>query len=284
MTLENWADLGTTLAAVATLVLVGFGAWQLKALGRQVRLGREATDAAVRAADAAQAAVKESARARIDAAAPRIVVLAEEPAWPPFIDRTRPSMPYRNGVRMFDSMALHAVEVAGRSDWVFPEHDQFLMWFRLRAVVTNEGTSTARIMLNGEGRFIEDESPLIPGRTLPCPPVVGVTGDSYLGREHALRPGESGLFEWAVGVHLGQWAADRTSEVATSISMQLSSVDGYSVMDSIQLELSGSPLEHVPQREGHWRLSDRAGSSVNVTAHQTYRRYRHEMAEATAEG
>ncbi|MFE2174418.1 hypothetical protein [Kitasatospora sp. NPDC059462] len=278
MTLENWADLGTALASIATLLLVGFGGWQLKALAHQLRLGQQSTEAAVRAADAAQATVAESVRARIDALAPRLTVLPEQAPWPPFIDRGRSGMPLGSDRRMLDSMSLHSSEEA-RGEFVFPENEHMLMWFRLRAVVTNEGKSTTRVHLKGEGRFIEGQSPLIPGVTIPCPPVVGIPGETYLHREHVLRPGESALFEWAAGLPIGDWAAGHAAHGDTqpgSSTMFLTSMDAseFGVIDSVKIVLAGRPVEPVPQRNSHWRLSHPEG--IRVTVYPTYRRYRHE--------
>jgi len=76
-----------------------------------------------------------------------------------------------------------------------------------RGVLINEGRSTARVRLDGEARFIEGESPLMPGANILSPPTVGTFGGpDYLALEHILRPGEVALFEWASGHQLKAWA------------------------------------------------------------------------------
>ncbi|MER5996751.1 hypothetical protein [Streptomyces viridosporus] len=163
---EVIASYASLLAAVAALVTVGFALRQLKLLREQNRSGQRASTAAVEAADAARAAVTETARSRADTYAPRITVLSEAPRWPPLISNHA-----SNGDRLFSSSVVHGAEPLGREELIFPESAGRLMWFVVHSVLMNEGASTARVRIMGDGQFIEGESPLLPGQVLTVPPL-----------------------------------------------------------------------------------------------------------------
>ena len=77
--LQNLADGGTFVAAIATLALVYFSLRNLRALRRQVEIGQDAATAARESANSAEDAVRESARMRADEQAPRVLALMEAP-------------------------------------------------------------------------------------------------------------------------------------------------------------------------------------------------------------
>lgn len=256
ISLENWSYLGTTASAICTLVLVAFAVYQLIALKKQVILSGEAVEAAKISADAAQEAVRETARVRIDEQAPRVIALSEPVQWPPRISRDRRHMPQANDLRMFDVMSLHGSSEAGADDFIFPEQAQWFMWFNSRGVLINEGQSTARVRLEGEGRFIGGRSELLPDVEIACPPVVGQVGASYIGREHMLRPGEVALFEWAYGHCLQEWAQVHETGQPPICEFYIHSFDSteHGIHDTIKISLQARPLEPVPGRASHWRL------------------------------
>ncbi|MFJ9195710.1 hypothetical protein [Streptomyces globisporus] len=281
MNLEDAANLGTALAAVATLALVGFGVRQLIALQKQVELGQQATDAAVTAAEAAQRAVLETARARIDEQVARVVVISEDPQWPPLRNPLISSMPAGDEARLFDSLTLHGSPEVGNDDLIFPQDASQLMWFVIRGLVTNEGRSTARIRLDGEGRFIQGTSTLIPGEHVEIPPVVGGWrgNSSYLFTEHLLRPGKSALFEWAAGCTVAEWAELHDQPTPAGGCIYLKSFDSaeHGVVDSVKVEVQGRPLQPVPQRNAHWALSSSPHMHIGVVVWPTQREYRGEV-------
>jgi hypothetical protein len=141
------------MAGIAALVMVAFGLRQLRLLREQNRSRQRASAAAVEAADAARAAVTETARTRAGTFAPRITVLPEKPQWPPLISRHasrgRPSVFLGHRARR---RALGCEELS------FPESAGHLMWFVVRSVLTNEGASTARVRIMGDGELIEGET------------------------------------------------------------------------------------------------------------------------------
>ncbi|MEU0115521.1 hypothetical protein ABZ137_17780 [Streptomyces bobili] len=280
MTLQDAVDLSTTFAAIATCVLVGFGIYQLRALKRQLEMGQQATDAAVHAAEAARRAVQETMRARIDGQVARVVVLSEDPTWPPLRNPLLADMPNASEPRLFDLSTLHGSPEVGSDDLIFPEDSHQLMWFVVRGIITNEGPSTARIRLDGEGRFIEGESSLLPGISIACPPLAGGWrgNPSYLFREHILRPGQTALFEWAAGNSTSEWAEKHDAGVPAGGSVTLTVFDSaaHGVVDTVKVELQGRPLQPVPQRVGHWRLTHTLDDHMGITVWPTQRQYRGE--------
>ncbi|RDD83860.1 hypothetical protein [Streptomyces parvulus] len=272
MSLQDAANLGTTLAAVATVVLVWFGLKQLSALKKQVEAGQQSSDAAVSAAEAAHLAVREAARARVDEQVARVIVLCERPQWPPLVNSL---VPADGQTRLFDPMVQHASAPVGREDFVFPEHAGHLMWFVVRGIVTNEGRSTARIRLTGEGEFIAGESPLLPDGVISVPPTASEwrSDRSYLYREHVLRPGQTALFRWAASNTVADWTAD-PAEPTPKASVHLEVFDSavHGVIDTVKLEVRARPLQAVPRRSSHWALTDTA-TEVDVIVFPTQRRY-----------
>ncbi|GLZ07355.1 hypothetical protein Acsp03_48210 [Actinomadura sp. NBRC 104412] len=279
------------LSAVVATLLVGFAVYQLWGLRRQIKISTDALEIAMRAADtaqdavreaarsadAAQDAVREAARVRIDEQAPRVVVLPEPVQWPPRLSIDRTSMPNRNQQRLFDAMSLHAAADANQRDYNFPEDGERLLWLIARALVINEGNSTARIRFHGEGRFIEGTSELLPNETITIPPVVGQRGETYLDREHLLRPGHAALCEWGTGHPLAKWApvhtTGKTPECKVSISAEGSTEHG--TLDQTTIEIAARPLEPIPGRDGQWRLKANPDCAV-VLVHPTHRTYRNE--------
>ncbi|MGW3399459.1 hypothetical protein [Streptomyces hydrogenans] len=280
MNLQDAADLGTTLAAIATVTLVWFGLIQLRALKRQVESAQQSSDAAVSAAGAAHLAVRETARARIDEQVARVVVLAERPKWPPFIT---PDLGAEEMSRLFESMTYHASAEVGREEFVFPERADQLMWFEVRGVVTNEGRSTARIRVVGDGEFIAGESPLLPDGRVEVPPVASEwrSDRSYLFREHVLRPGQSAMFRWAAAHTVAGWTEDSADRGAprAGVSLEVFDSAAHGVIDTVGLEVQARPLVAVPARSGHWALAD-GPSEVDVVVWPVERRYLAEEASA----
>jgi hypothetical protein len=276
LSLEKWSYLGTTASAACTLVLVAFAVYQLWGMRKQIILNTHAVEAATRAADAAQEAARETARVRIDEQAPRVIALSEPAQWPPRIAKDRRHMPQANDTRMFDAMSLHGSSEAGAEEFIFPEHEEWFMWFAVRGVLINEGRSTARVRLDGEGRFAAGKTDLLPDTEIAEPPVVGHEGTTYLRREHVLRPGEVALFEWAYGHCLKEWAeVHETGEPPVcEVHVQVFDSTEHGIHDTIRISLGARPLEPVPGRGGHWRL--RQVPKPNVVVFPTRREYRSE--------
>lgn len=277
LTLEKWSYLATAISAFTAVIFVAFGAYQLFKLRKQVILTGDSVDAAKRAANAAQEAARETARVRIDEQAPRVIALMESPQWPPRVSSGRANMPYANELRLLDPQSVQSAVTTGAEEYIFPGQEQWLLWFIDRGVLINEGDSTARVRLDGEARFVDGESPLVPDEKIPYPPPVGAFhGPDYISREHLLRPGKVALFEWAYGHQLKEWADKRDQGTPPICTLTIAVFDSteYGVVDHIKVELGARPLEPVAGKQAHWRLvsNPRAG----VTVWPTTREYRSE--------
>ncbi|MGJ3558015.1 hypothetical protein ACR6C2_00180 [Streptomyces sp. INA 01156] len=150
------------------------------------------------------------------------------------------------------------------------------MWFVVHGIVTNEGRSTARIRILGEGEFISGESPLLPGETIAVPPVASEwrSDQSYLYLEHVLRPGRTALFRWAASNTVANWTIDSAEYGAPRASVNLEVFDSaaHGVIDTVKLEVRARPLQAVSLRTGHWVLTD-AAADMDVIVSHTKRRY-----------
>jgi hypothetical protein len=216
---------------------------------------------------------------RIDEQAPYVLALMESPHWPPRVSRELAAMRQAGQQRLLDPAILQSTPEAGSGDYIFPESEQWLMWFVTRGLLIKEGRGTARVRLDGEARFVDDESELGPGEKLLCPPVVGTFhGPSYISHEHLLRPGQKALFEWAAGHQLKAWADkhDHGTPPACSLIVVVFDSTENGTIDRIRIELGVRPLEPVPNRPGHWRLTGQ--NLAGVTVLPTRREYRSEEA------
>lgn len=279
--LEVVANLGTFFAALATIVLVYLTSKTLKALHEQIKVGQDAAAAARRSADAAREsataaedAVREAAKTRIDDQAPRVVVLLEEPEWPPFIDPTRSGMPGGGERTLLESMGQ--AQVAG-GPYFFDEQKSWFLWFRTRGVLMNEGRGTARVRLDGDARFIESPSPLLENAGIvSVPPKVGVASN----REYLLRPGGVAVFEWAYGHTLGEWADARQNmnppnpNGACFLTVTVFDWLSSGVIDHHYILLQARPIEPVRGRQGQWKVLESPDLEVGLTAFPPQRTYR----------
>lgn len=287
-TLQNLANIGTFAASLATVSLVIFGLVQLILLRRQVILtqdqagaAKDAVLAARESVEAAREAVAESARVRVDERAPRIVALMEEPEWPPRVDRARSQMPYANELRLLDHRSVAASSDAGpATPFVFDGQKNWFMWFRMRGVLINEGSGTARVRLDGEAQFIEGTSILLRDRSgeIGVPPMVG-TKDR---KEYLLRPGDVALFEWGYGHTLGEWADayehpdPPNPRCACFLTVTIMDFFEHGVIDHIFVEMGARPIRPVPQALGQWVLREPDEVEIGMTVYPMHRTYRFE--------
>lgn len=276
--LEVLADSGTFVAALATLVLVYFGLKNLHALRRQIDVGQDAATAARESAEAAAASVRESARARADDQAPRVIAAMEAPEWPPFVDRMRSGMPGGGEPSLLTALGQSAV--AGAEPFIFDEQRSWFMWFRTRGVLINEGPGTARVRLDGgSARFVAGRSDLIgDDRDVVPPPRVGAPG----AQEYLLRPGDVALFEWAYGHSLADWADASEHQTPSNprgaCFFSITVFDWYEdgSIDYIFVVLEARPIAPVSGRQGHWTLTNSPDDNVGITVYPGRRAYRSE--------
>ncbi|MGH7930736.1 MAG: hypothetical protein ACREQV_23440 [Candidatus Binatia bacterium] len=274
--LQNLADFGTFLAALATLALVYFALRNLRELGKQVNVGQDAATAARESAKAADDAVRESARMRADEQAPRVLALMEAPQWPPLVDRSRRGMPGGGEPMLLET--LDQSEVAGSEPYIFDEQSSWFMWFRTKGVLLNEGRGTARVRLNGDARFFAGRSELVGDREIPEPPRVGAPNR----KEYLLRPGDVALFEWAYGHPLSEWADAHKHPLppnpmgACFFSITVFDWLSSGTVDHIFVVLEARPIEPIPNRQGQWRLTSAMDDNVGLTVYPSVRMYQSE--------
>lgn len=283
MGLEEWAQLGTTLAAFGTLGLVGVAFYQMQGLRDQIQIARDAlvtsersAEAATHSADAAEQAVREATRTRADEQAPRVIALLEPPRWPPYVDRLRTHIPNANESGMFEPATIDRWgEPGGVTEFAFPEQRDWLVWFLICGVLINEGRGTARVLLDGETRYVQRETPFTQGRTVAVPPFTDVR--SHMGRRQILlRPGDMAVFEWATGHAAGEWADkyDHAHSVPCRLVVNVLDSTEHAIHDVINIDLGARPLEPMPNRDGQWRI--RSEPNMGITIRPTERRYRGE--------
>lgn len=156
---DGWAIAGVIVAIIAVIVamiaagLVGWQAWET----------RRATEASGRALVAAQAVAIDSARARLDAAAPR-VRLDVSLQWPPF-DKAKP-MP-GPGVGGDDSRPLQPMMRARDPVWHLPSDKHVRVCVRFVVRIENIGDRPAYLEYDGPiGPAMDQEQPEPPPRVL----------------------------------------------------------------------------------------------------------------------
>lgn len=274
--LQNIADLGTFLAALATLALVYFALRNLRELSKQVKAGKDAAAATQASAKAAADSVRESARMRADEQAPRVLALMEAPEWPPFVDRSRTSMPGGGEPSLLETLGQSAV--AGSEPYIFDEQRSWFLWFRTRGVLLNEGRGTARVRLDGDARFIAGSSELVNDREIKMPPRVGAPNR----KEYLLRPGDVALFEWAYGHPLSDWADayehshPPNPKGACFLSIVVFDWLSNGTTDHIFVVLAARPIESIPGRQGQWHLTNSVDDNVGLTVYPSVRTYQAE--------
>jgi hypothetical protein len=234
----------------------------------------ESVRIASRAADAARDAALETARARIDDHSPRVVVWDWKPQWPPFID-TLSSLTFQNKPA-YRLDLTDPSPVDPEREFHFPAEREYFLWFRIYGILKNEGSSSGRVSLDGDARFIEGTSPLFPGAEFHVPPTTGQhrsSSQGYTGHQYVIQPGVMALFEWAAGFPVGIWA-DQTPELAVEdelrIRLQSASEDG--IIDITRIRFGARPLASVEGHDGCWRLT--SPDQTGLVTYPSARKYR----------
>lgn len=263
--LETVLVIANGAVAIATGLLALF-TWRLASatrkavdLTRQQALSAEATaSATTRAADAAADAARQAARSRSEDRAPRIIALVEEPSWPPLLDRSRRGMPQANELRLLNATSVARSELAS-DEYIFDQDRDCFLWLRMRGILSNEGSATARVRLGGESQFIDDHSPFVPTDVpIPVPQCVGPRSRG----EYLLRPGEHAVFEWAAGHTLGEWSDAYLNpdppNPKGALFLEVTVFDFFDegIVDKIFIETAGRPVIPVSSRSSHWRVTD----------------------------
>lgn len=259
-------------AALATLALAAAAYWQARSAGKQAAAATRQASATERAVEAATEGSREAARARVDTHSPNLVLLPEPPSLSPLLDRHRSGMPQASDLRLLSSHSLHQSEDPTGKEFVFPEAKDWFLWFRERAIIINEGSTTARIRISGEAAFLESATALLPDLgVIPKPPAVGPPDRN----EHLLLPGTACLFEWAGGHTLGRWAEayEHPNPPGPSgrLTLTVTAFGTQGAIDHVYCEARAFPIEPVPGRGSAWRLA--SDPRFGFTVYPTQRRY-----------
>lgn len=216
MSMTNWS---AGITAAGTVVSAGGIVFLARQVG-EARLQRGLSETAA----------YNDARARMDAAAPRVEVHVEPPVWPPL------------------GGSYHGVPqpYEGGQEWHFPQRQDHQLLLQASVVVGNR--SEASVHLNFKGDLWESKAP--DGR--PC----------AMRSEMLLGPGERVDALLRGGVSLKEWsqidAKARAGEVVepvvqATITAHDDADEG--VVDTWHLWLTGTPISEDPNRGSVWRLT-----------------------------
>lgn len=245
--LKDWEQWSYAAVILTLFVNAGFFA----ALIFQIRQGRTTLKESQRSSEAAENAVREARRARIDEQSPRVYATLENPmVW---------------GLR-----DENGVTVQADPEYILPAMSENRLLFSVNGEIYNEGKGVARVRLNGNGAmFLTDDE-------ADDPMSVGELPAST--DERVLKPGEKIRFIWSDGQSLANWIDAYKNPSPPNphgaCFMEIIVVDYRSdgIIDHIYLEMSGRPIVPVEGDEGRWK-HDKADSIVAISypTHRTYR-------------
>ena len=219
--------LGTLALAIATFVLV--------------QRTRQEADATQEAVEATRASGLENVRARIDARAPRVIVLLSPPVWPP-------SFPPSSGVE-----GTHD-QMAPDQQFASSQGVERRLLIATKGRVRNDGASTAFVRFSHGTLVWEDDH-----RVVKIPAAPGVPP------QYAIAPGEQATFQLLDGRPLREWMEAYQAHAAnpsahpeeSKLWFQVTMIDQLDagIVDRIQVEVQGYPIEPVPQDRERWQLA-----------------------------
>lgn len=200
-------DVLNLIASGGTAILASVAVWQGFQTRAQIKLSEKQLDSAKTSADAAVSSAataaevqRESVRSRIDQLAPVVVAHYGAPQGP-LLDSQRTGMPQASGLRLLDQQSFDRSRDARSQKFVFPQDERSFLWFHGTATLINEGSTTARVRLTKEAKFIDGTSNVDGSRVpLPMPASDGSTTEALL------PPAGQAVFLWAEGHAVGEWA------------------------------------------------------------------------------
>jgi hypothetical protein len=205
-------------------------------------------------------AVEESRRARVDAAAPRVVVRSVRPKWPPVT-----SGPAAGTVT--DLNYRHAFDLPGDA------HSPIMVICHMELV--NEGASSA---------FVTLPPGCIPVENREADPAVGTAEWRALAERKpyplVLAPGDRQLIRAGFGQTVAEWTtalADTPEGTRVSVSLVVRDQFSEGIGDDVTVSVSAKVLEQSPQNPNTWHPVLPMGVEPPVTGHveptvRTYRR------------
>lgn len=257
---------------------------------QSIQVSQEGVEAARESAKAAADAVKESAKGRLDATAPRVVVIPVGLEQQAYVRRRADRGEYFSGGELLNNVR-YSEELREGSEFAMPRDGNQHVWFTAWGLVVNEGATTALVRMQGAvlTPFTSGQNPSpnymraldLAGTYEPLnPPVIGASFDpGYL-----LPPGKAIIFRWAQGRSVREWVhAFQDREDANpygSIFLTVVVTDPRNrveVIEYFHLEMGGLPLQPVENVDGAWQLrwtDDNGHSAIGLGQDLTQRWYR----------
>ncbi|WP_162941540.1 hypothetical protein [Desertimonas flava] len=248
-----WGSVGEWVSGTGSIAAVIIAVLSMRRARQSERLSESAVREASRAADGALAAVAEASRARIDDRSAHLAVriqrTTEDWHYSSAYERLFANNP-RPWELEFDQLDLpfYAVEEAPGS-----------LWFKLDGDITNEGTTTTRVRLDGEARFTEafvDE----------------IRYGEVVDSEVSLAPGDSVRFEWWPGASTTEFL--RASRGETDRGRLMLVITGRDLhgryVDHVFVTGNGRPFQQEPGRPHSWIASP---TPIGVTVNRARRTY-----------
>lgn len=244
--LKDWEQWSYAAVILTLFVNAGF----FVTLIFQIRQGRITLRESQRSSEAAENAVREARRARIDEQSPRAYITLEKPlVW---------------GLRNDEGFTIEA-----DPEYVIPAMSENRLLSSVKGEIYNEGKGVARVRLNGNGAmFLTDNE-------TDDPVPVGEIPASM--DERVLKPGEKIRFIWSDGQPLANWIdayrnpSPPNPHGACFMEVIVTDYRADGIIDHIYLEMSGRPIVPVEGDDGRWKHG-KADSLVAISypAHRTY--------------
>ena len=217
---------------------------------RQADLTRRAVEVAEEQAELTRAAVEtaerqaqETAWARIDAQAPRVVVIPGKPEWPPYLER-----PWMSSITKAESGTTFTMPAQGAT----------LLWFHTDLLLRNDGNTTALISLQKAGR--NDNVRFASG---------GFSGSGNQGYQlplavsqgrYALLPGQTALVLLdtcrSVADFAKAWDEKTSAAEESKMYLHLIATDHFQdgISDNTTVVVQAYPITPVVGDAGAWRV------------------------------
>lgn len=252
-----------------------------RAAAKEARL---ATEAGLRNAEVAQAGLNESIKARLDANAPRVILLFREVEPRVYMHSYRRTMPGWGEPTLWEDIAASRA-LQGTEELFLPNDDK-LIWFTAYGLLKNEGDRSA-VVGNLYAEFVAppavEEPNVFPfddvESSVSLPPAIG----DPLNHQYLLRAGETAILRWSDGRPLSEWVDGMKKPDPTNphnfLFLNFSvwdALDPGSVILVYWAEMHGRPILEVSGKNNVFMLSplrSEYGSRIGVGAQRPGRWY-----------
>lgn len=246
------------LVALGTIGVVVVALAEISTGREALELSQQAIAESARAGKAAQDAVTESVRARLDVQAPRVLALFLEVEQYPYLYRSMGRPRIRTARELFANIG-NSPRIAD-GDKLHMDADEGLLWFVAYGMVINEGFVAATVSIQDSVEFVENDGRFNRWTDHPIEMPPQLTGDPEA-NEHLLLPAQAAMFRWAEGRMVSEWiaAAEHPQPPGPSGRMY----NGFLIQDARGtagvLEMlwgvvRGAPLTPSPGMRAAWEL------------------------------